>query len=242
VTLSEAPARLAWAPARIVAREPVTDRVTLFRFAVDWPAPQRAGQYVELKLTAADGYTAQRFYSIASPPAQRGTVDLLIERAADGEVSRFFHEVAEAGDEIELRGPAGLPFSWAPEDGGPLLLVGGGSGVVPLLAMARERAARAPEIPAALVLAARTRGEALCLAELEARARSDAGFALHLALSRDPGGRRLDAALLAAALASLPEPPRRVFICGSGGFVETASALAVEAGLAPGTIRTERFG
>ena len=242
MTLSEAPARLAWAPARIVAREAVTGRVTLFRFAVDWPAPQRAGQYVELKLTAADGYTAQRFYSIASPPAQRGTVDLLIERAEDGEVSRFFHEVAEAGDEIALRGPAGLPFSWAPEDGGPLLLLGGGSGVVPLLAMVRERAASAPNVPAALVLAARTRTEALCLAELEARARSDAGFALHLALSREAGGRRLDATLMAAALASLPAAPRRVFICGSGSFVETASGLAVDAGLTPGTIRTERFG
>lgn len=242
MTRTDAPDRLAFAPARLLAREPVTERVTLFRFAVDWPVPHRAGQYVEVKLTAPDGYTAQRFYSIASPPSRRGAIDLLIERAPDGEVSRFFGDVAEPGDEIALRGPAGLPFSWAPEDGGPLLLIGGGSGVVPLLAMLRERAARAPGIPAALVYGARSRAEALCLDELEARARDEPGFALVLALSREDAGRRLDAALLTEALARLPARPRRVFICGSGGFVGTASDLCVAAGLPPGTIRTERFG
>ncbi len=242
MSLAKVPARLDWDEARLVAREPLTELVTLFRFAVDWPAPHRAGQYVELKLTAPDGYTAQRFYSIASPPSQRGTVDLLIERAEDGEVSRFFHEVAMAGDAIALRGPAGLPFSWAPEDGGPLLLVGGGSGVVPLLAMVRERAAAAPEIPAVLVDASRTRAEALCLDELQARARSEPGFALITAFSRETEGRRIDARLMGEALARLPGPPRHVFICGSSGFVGTASDLAVDAGLDPGTIRTERYG
>lgn len=242
MSLDDAPARLAFAPVPIVAREPVTDTVTLFRFAVDWPAPQRAGQYVELRLTAPDGYTAQRFYSIASPPSQRGTVDLLVALAEDGEVSRFFHEVAAPGDEIELRGPAGLPFSWAPADGGPLLLIGGGSGLVPLLAMLRERAAAAPDVPAVLVYAARTRAEALCLDELETRARTEPGFDLVLALSREGAARRLDADLLSQALSRLPAPPRHTFICGSGGFVEAASDLAVDAGLPAGTIRTERFG
>lgn len=242
MSLGEAPARLAFAPARIVAREAVTDRVTLFRFAVDWPAPHRAGQYVELRLTAPDGYTARRSYSIASPPAQRGTIDLMVALAADGEVSRFFHEVAEAGDEIELRGPAGLPFSWAPEDGGPLLLIGGGSGLVPLLAMVRERAAAAREVPCVLIQAARGRADALCLDELEGRARSEPGFDLVLALSREGPARRLDAATIGEALSRLPSRPRHTFICGSGGFVASAARLAVDAGLAPGTIRTERFG
>lgn len=236
------PARLAWSEARIVEREPVTERVTRFRFAVDWERPHRAGQYVELRLTAPDGYTAQRFYSIASPPAQRGSIDLLIELAADGEVSRFFHEVAEAGDLIEIRGPAGLPFSWAPEDGGPLLLVGGGSGVAPLLAMLRERAAAAPEVPAVLVCAARTRAEALCLGELESRSRTEPGFDLVLALSREGAARRIDRATMVEALGLLPAAPRRVFVCGSGGFVEAATELLLDAGIAPGVIKTERFG
>ena len=237
-----APARLDWTEARIVLREPVTASATLFRFAVPWEQPHRAGQYVELRLTAPDGYTAKRFYSIASPPSQRGSIDLIIELAADGEVSRFFHEVAETGDEISLRGPVGLPFSWGPEDGGPLLLIGGGSGIVPLLAMMRERAATAPSIPAVLVYAARTRAEALCLDELEQRARTEPGFDLVLVLSREGAARRLDAALLNEALARLRGSPRRVFVCGSGGFVDAATELAVDAGIAPGSIRTERFG
>ena len=242
MSVTAAPSRLAWSDARLLAREPVTERATLFRFAVDWEHPHRAGQYVELRLTAPDGYTATRFYSIASPPSQRGTIDLLIELAADGEVSRFFHDVAEAGDEIAMRGPIGLPFSWGPEDGGPLLLVGGGSGIVPLLAMVRERAVSAPDLPAVLVYAARTRAEALCLDELERRARNEPGFDFVLVLSREGAARRLEPAMLDEVLARLPGPPRRVFVCGSSGFVETATTLLVDAGLAPGTIRTERFG
>lgn len=236
------PARLAWAEARILDREPVTGRVTRFRFAVDWERPHRAGQYVELRLTAPDGYAANRFYSVASPPSQRGGIDLLIELAADGEVSRFFHEVAEAGDLIEMRGPAGLPFSWAPEDGGPVLLVGGGSGVVPLLSMLRERAAAAPEVAMALLYAARTRADALCLAELEARARNEPGFGLTLALSREGEARRIGRAAVDDALSRLPAPPRRAFVCGSDGFVDAATTLLVDAGMAPGAIRAERFG
>ena len=239
---SAPPARLAWAEARIAEREPVTGDVTRFRFAFAWERPHRAGQYVELKLTAPDGYAARRFYSIASPPSERGGIDLLIERAADGEVSRFFHDVAEAGDVVEMRGPAGLPFSWAPEDGGPVLLVGGGAGVVPLLAMLRERAAAAPEVPMALLYAARTRAEALYLDELGERARSEPGFDLVLALSREGEARRIDRAMMDDALARLPAPPSRAFVCGSGNFVEAATTLLVEAGVVPGTIRTERFG
>ena len=237
-----APAGLAFAPARLLLREALTPRVSLFRFAVDWPAPHRAGQYVELRLTAADGYTARRFYSIASPPSRPGTIDLMIALAEDGEVSRFFHEVAEPGDAIDIRGPAGLPFSWGPEDGGPLLLVAGGSGLVPLLAMVRERALAAPAVPAVLLHGARSRAEALCLAELEARAREEPGFDLVLALSRDGPGRRIDAGLMAEALSRLPAPPRHTFVCGSAGFVSAAADLALDAGLPAGSIRTERFG
>lgn len=236
------PARLDWAEARIAEREPVTGTVTRFRFAVDWGRPHRAGQYVELRLTAPDGHAATRFYSIASPPSRRGGIDLLIALADDGEVSRFFHEVAEAGDLIEMRGPVGLPFSWAPEDGGPVLLVGGGSGVVPLLAMLRERSAAAPDVPMALLYAARTRAEALCLDELEARGRDEPGFGLILALSREGEARRIDRAAVDEALARLPGPPAHAFICGSGVFVEAATTLLVDAGIAPGAIRTERFG
>ena len=210
---SAPPARLAWAEARIAEREPVTGNVTRFRFAVAWERPHRAGQSVELKLTAPDGYAARRFYSIASPPSERGGIDLLIERAADGEVSRFFHDVAEAGDVVEMRGPAGLPFSWAPEDGGPVLLVGGGSGVVPLLAMLRERAAAAPEVPMALLYAARTRAEALYLDELEGEGPERAG--LRPRAGAEPRGRGApdrpgDDGRRAGAVAGTAEPRLRL--------------------------------
>ena len=237
-----ASAQHGWTEARLVAREAVTAGAALFRFAVDWPRPHRAGQHVELRLTAPDGHTARRFYSIASAPSRRGSVDLVIALAGDGEVSRFFHDVAETGDLVEMRGPFGLPFSWAPEDGGPLLLVGGGSGVVPLLSMLRERAAAAPHVPAALLYAARARDEAPYLEELEVRAAREPGFGLALRLSRGTGGRRIDRAAVAETLDRLPAPPRHAFVCGSTGFVEAATDFLLDAGVSPGAIQTERFG
>jgi ferredoxin-NADP reductase len=232
---------LAWQRATILAITPVTPRVRSYRLGVAFDRPAHAGQHVDLRLTAPDGYQAQRSYSIASAPDDSGTIELLIEGLSDGEVSVFFEEVAAVGDEIELRGPIGGSFVWGPEDGGPLLLVGGGSGIVPLLAMLRHRAAAAPDVPSLLLYSVREGAEAIAREELLDRARDEPGFDLMLNVTRGRGGRRLDAALMAEALDRLGTP-RYVYACGSNAFVEAASNLLLDAGLAPGTIRTERFG
>ena len=229
-----------WREAVITAIAPATGRVKSFRLRTEIADAYRPGQHVDVRLTAEDGYRAQRSYSIASAPDGSGTIELLIEGLEGGEVSGFFHEIAEVGDAIELRGPIGGSFSWGPADGGPLLLVGGGSGVVPLLAMLRHRAAGAPEIPALLLYSARTRGDAIALDEIEARAGTEPGLSLIFTATRG-GGRRIDAAMVAEALAALGHPTR-AFICGATPFVSSTATLLVKAGVAPGLIRTERFG
>jgi len=232
--------RLPWLDATIVGITPITHRVKSFRLAVTFDRPAVAGQHVEIRLTAPDGYRAQRSYSIASAPSRDGTIELMVEGLPEGEVSGFFDGVAEVGDTLELRGPIGGAFVWRPEDGGPLLLVGGGSGVVPLLAMLRHRAAAAPHIPALLIYSVRAADEVLVQDELVRRAETEPGFDLMLNLTGD-GGRRIDAALIGEALKRLGAP-RHTFICGANPFVGAASDLLVEAGLDPRTIRTERFG
>ncbi|WP_373875289.1 FAD-binding oxidoreductase [Methylobacterium trifolii] len=236
-----APLVFRWQEARIAAIAPVTARVKSFRLAVAFADGYRAGQHVDVRLTAQDGYQAQRSYSIASAPDGSGTIELMVEGLEDGEVSGYFFDVAAVGDVIELRGPIGGSFSWDAPDGGPLLLVGGGSGVVPLLSMLRRRALAAPDLPALLIYSTRTRTEAIALAELEARHRDEPGFTLVLAVTREAGGRRIGSDTVAAALASLGSPTR-VFVCGANPFVSAASNHLVAAGLARGVIRTERFG
>ncbi len=232
--------RLTWRAADLVDVVVETPRVKTIVFDVPgWPG-HRAGQHVDVRLTAEDGYRAQRSYSIASAP-ETPHVELTVERLDDGEVSPYLAGELRAGDGLELRGPIGGSFSWDGPDGGPLLLAAGGSGVVPLLAMLRRRAQGWREIPAALIYSARTRADAIAVAELERLAATDPGVSVHLAVTREPGGRRIDAALVAAALARTG-PPGKVFICGSNRFVAAASDLIVAAGVAPGLIRTERFG
>ena len=181
-------------------------------------------------------------------PELEGLYELVVERLGDGEVSPFFHDVAEAGDTIEIRGPFGGHFAWAPEDGGPLLLVGGGSGVAPLLSILRHRAAVGSEVPAVLLYAARTWDDVIYREELLARDLAEAGFTLLLSLSRDTArrlqdaGRRVDAPLLRDALARLGAAPRLTFACGSNPFVEAVTGHLLDLGLAPKSIRTERFG
>ncbi len=232
---------LTWQEARIIAAAPETPRVRRLTLAVGWSTPFRAGQHVDVRLTAPDGYQAQRSYSIASSPTRPEAIDLLIERLDDGEVSGFFADVAEPGDAIELRGPIGGAFVWDPGMGGPLLLVGGGSGVVPLLAMLRHRAQAAPGVPALLLASARTRAEVIAREELLRRDAEEPDFRLRLVLTREPGGRRIDADIIAEALAALG-PPAHTFVCGGNPFVSTAADLLVEAGVPARTIRTERFG
>jgi ferredoxin-NADP reductase len=246
--VSPQPDRLLWQEATIVAITQATPRVKIFTFRPPHWQGFTAGQHVDVRLTAPDGYQAERSYSIASAPDATGTFDLAIDLIDDGEVSPFFHEVAEIGDTIEIRGPIGGHFVWRAEDGGPMLLIGGGSGLVPLMAMLRYRATAAPEIPAALILSARTEDELIWRDELLRRARDETHFHLFATVTREAprlsGVRhgRLDAGLVSAALASLPAPPTTTFICGATPFVGAAADLALEAGLPFASIRAERYG
>jgi ferredoxin-NADP reductase len=240
--------KLAWQTAVVAAIETRTPTVRSYFFRLPQPMRFVAGQHMDVRLTAPDGYQAQRSYSIASAPESADLVELAIERLPDGEVSPFFHDVAAIGDEIELRGPIGGHFNWSVDDGGPLLLVGGGSGVVPLVCMLRHRAARGSTVPAALVYSARTAADLIFGDELRALARRADGFALFATLTREANPPacvrvgRISADLLRAALAHLDTPPKIVFVCGANAFVETAADMLIGLGIPVAAIRTERYG
>jgi ferredoxin-NADP reductase len=229
----------------IVRRSPT---VSSFFFRVPEFVPFIAGQHVSVRLTAPDGYRAQRSYSIASAPETTSHIELAIERLENGEVSPFFHEVVEVGDEIELSEPIGGHFIWRVEDGGPMLLISGGSGVAPFVSMTRHRALSGSTAPMLLLFSARARHDLLFMEELEQlRARGD-GFDMVATLTREempPAGvskGRIDRGMIAASLARLPGLPKRVYICGSNPFVENAAQHAIDAGVEPGLIATERYG
>jgi ferredoxin-NADP reductase len=216
-----------------------TDRTkSIVLDVADWPG-HLAGQHVDVRLTAEDGYQAQRSYSIASAPEDEHLV-LTVERLDDGEVSPYLTETLEPGDQLELRGPIGGYFVWDQSLGGPLLLVGGGSGVVPLRAMLRHHRAIASEIPARLLYSARTRGDIIYGTELE-----DYDTTTTLTREQPDGwkGRtgRIDRDLLAQAAWAPAEHPL-VYICGPTGFVEAVADTLVTLGHPPDRIRTERFG
>ncbi|RJT42531.1 oxidoreductase [Mesorhizobium waimense] len=237
-----------WQTAKIIRIEKRTPRVTSFFFKLSRPFVHQAGQHVDVRLTAPDGYQARRSYSIASAPESGGTIELAIERLEDGEVSPFFHEVAAVGDEIELRGPLGGHFVWSDKDGGPLLLVGGGSGVVPLMAMVRHRTARKSSVPTALVFSARIWDEVIFRDELINLDDRRNGFDLVLTLTREAArrpedySRRIDAQMMMQSMARLPEPPRLAFVCGSNAFVSAAAQALIDADVPADLIRTERYG
>jgi len=242
-----APARLVWREATVERVEVRTPTVKSFFLRTPEPFHFVAGQHVDVRLTAPDGYQAQRSYSIASAPGE-DLVELAIERLKTGEVSEFFHEVVAVGDGIELRGPIGGHFNWLPGDRGPILLVGGGSGVVPLVSMLRSRARAAVRVPFVLIYSARSLKEVIFREELVRLAEADDGFTLILTLTREaapvPGARsgRIDRAVIAEALSRLGATPRLAFICGATAFVEVASMFLVEAGVKAERIRTERYG
>jgi ferredoxin-NADP reductase len=207
----------------------------------EWPG-HVAGQHVDVRLTAEDGYQAERSYSIASAP-EAADLELTVERIDDGEVSPYLADEVREGDEFEVRGPVGGHFTWRVEDGGPLLLVAGGSGLVPLMAMLRHRAARASTVDTRLLVSARRWDDVLYRDELTALASVKASFAL--TREQPPGwtgyDRRIDAAMLEAVGPPPSEAPR-VFVCGPTAFVERAADLLVALGHAPRAIRAERFG
>jgi ferredoxin-NADP reductase len=229
----------------IVVRTP---RIKSFFFALPRPFAFHAGQHVDVRLTAPDGYRAMRSYSIASAPADAATIELAIERLDDGEVSPFFHDVVAVGDEIDVRGPLGGFFIWPDVDDGPLLLAGGGSGVVPLTAMIRHRFASGDRRSVALLYSVRTASDALYHDELLALDERRDGFTLVTTLTREPParpgdyGRRVDAAMVADVLARLATPPAHVFVCGSNAFVNAAADGAVAAGVPAERVLTERYG
>jgi len=210
----------------------------------DWPG-HAAGQHVDVRLTADDGYQAQRSYSIASAP-EDPRLALTVERIDDGEVSPYLTSELRLGDELELRGPIGGHFTWRADDDGPLLLIAGGSGLVPLMAMLRHRAARSSEVDARLLVSARSLDDALYRNELETLAAAD-GVLLHRTFTREPPvgwtgfARRIDAQML-RAVGPAPAARPRIFVCGPTAFVERADDLLVELGHDPTTIRSERFG
>ena len=241
--MTDAPAGVAahrparWQPATITCDQPPHPRVTAFRFMPSQPFAYLAGQHVDVRLTAPDGYTAQRSYSIASAPEAGDEIELAIEKLEDGEVSPFFHDVAAVGDEIEIKGPLGGHFVWPGAERGPLLLIGGGSGVVPLTSMVRHRAASASRTPVTLLYSSREWDEVIFRDELVALDDKRDGFDLTLTLTRDTPrrdkdfGRRIDGAMIAGLLSTLPEPPALAFVCGANAFVTAAAdALICDGG------------
>jgi ferredoxin-NADP reductase len=247
MTVTRIPKPVAWQAAKVVSIREETRRVKTIRFAVsNWPG-HLAGQHADVRLTAEDGYRAERSYSIASPP-EVSPLELTVDRLDDGEVSPFLTDQLQPDDAIELRGPIGGYFVWsALERRRPLLLVAGGSGVVPLMCMLRHRQLSGSVIPAALLYSCRTRDDVIYQSELTALARSDSLFTLQVTLTRDtaPGwpGRvgRIDLPVVQAMLNGLGGMVDS-FVCGPDGFVQVASALLLQAGQPSDSIRTERFG
>ncbi|MCX4098849.1 ferredoxin reductase [Nocardia sp. alder85J] len=223
-------AAAAFRPATLIDIRRETPAMSTFRFAVpDWPG-HRPGQHVMMRLTAPDGYTAQRHYSLASPPGDTGHLELTVDHVSGGEVSGHLHTTAKPGDTVEIKGPLGGFFAW-PGDR-PALLLGGGSGVVPLMSMLRHHRTLDLKVPLHLVVSVRDR-ESLPYA-------SEFGPETTVVLSRTEG--RLHAGQLAAPLSHPPDGGWEAYVCGSNGFAEHASRLLVTGGQPRDRIRIERFG
>jgi ferredoxin-NADP reductase len=244
--------RLTWLVATVKeTRDETATARTLTLDVPGWPG-HIAGQHVTAKLTAADGYSAQRSYSIASAAtsgAQEASgLELTVQRLADGEVSPYLTAIAEPGDQFEVRGPIGGWFAWPGDDPRPLLLLAGGSGIVPLMSMIRTHAQVKSKVPVRLIYSARTPDDVIYASELSERVHV-APLTVTYAYTRwwpgdPPAGAhtgRIDASVIATA-GFPPEWNPLVFICGPSGFVEAASALLIAAGHPPFTIKTERFG
>jgi ferredoxin-NADP reductase len=236
---------ISWQLGEVAELADETPRVkTVVLEVPDW-AGHRAGQHVDVRLTAEDGYQAQRSYSIASPP-ENERLAITVERLDDGEVSPYLAEELVVGDKLELRGPIGGYFVWEIDQGGPLLLVGGGSGVVPLVAMLRHRAAAGAAVPARLLYSARSLEDVIYRDELDRLAASDDQFELSYALTREqPAGwmgyaRRVDEGILREV--TYPSCEGTAFVCGPTRFVETVADGLVAIGYVPEQVRTERFG
>jgi len=241
------PGRLSWQLGEVLATRAETARTKSITLAVPNWIGHRAGQHMDVRLTAEDGYQTERSYSIASPPEQEQRLTLTVERLDDGEVSPYLVDELRVGDKLELRGPIGGYFVWEAHMGGPLLLVAGGSGIVPLMAMIRHRAAVGSTIPTRLLYSSRSSEDVIYRDELDRLVRSTTLLEVVQTLTRvQPPGwtgyhRRIDTEML-RELAWPPDQRPLMFICGPTPFVETAAASLVALGYEPGRIKTERFG
>jgi ferredoxin-NADP reductase len=238
--------RLSWAIAEVVERRDETPRVRSITLDVpDWPG-HLPGQHIDVRLTAEDGYQAQRSYSIATP-ADGTRVTITVERLDDGEVSPYLADVLVLGDKVELRGPIGGYFVWEPSRGGPLALIGGGSGVAPLMAMLRAWVGARSDVPVRMLCSWRTAEDVIFADELDAIAGRADGVSITHTLTRSAPERwagrrgRFDRASL-SELAWPVEAEPLTYLCGPTGFVEAVSSVLVELGHDPRRILTERFG
>ena len=238
--------RLTWQAATVTAAIQETPSVRTIELAVpDWPG-HRAGQHLDVRLTAEDGYTAERSYSIASAPGE--PVAITVERLEDGEVSPYLTEELRIGDQLELRGPVGGYFVWEAAVGGPLLLVAGGSGIVPLRAIVRERQRSGSEAAVCLLYSARTLADVIYRPELDSYGDGDGDrivVSYTLTRAQPPGwtgyAGRVNAALLGEVAWPADKEPL-AFVCGPTSFVEIVAEGLVGLGYPPGRVKTERFG
>jgi ferredoxin-NADP reductase len=239
--LSPAPqlARGRWQIAEVEEIRAETPRTKTFRLRLPMWMPHVPGQHYDVRHTAPDGYRAERSYSIASSPLDEGAVELTVDRLEGGEVSSYFHDVLVEGDQVEVRGPFASYFVWRDEE--PVLLIGGGSGVVPLMCMLRHRRRTAPDLPMRLLYSARTRAEVLFADELG----DDTIVALTRELSGIPieGIPRLQLGRIFPGLGAAEAfDSGLAFVCGSNSFVESITQMLLTTGYTPDRIRTERFG
>ena len=236
-----------WQIASVKDITPETANVKSFTLTLPSWMRHRAGQHYDIRLTAEDGYQAQRSYSIASEPEREGEVDITVERIGDGEVSTYLHDVLIPGDRIEARGPIGGYFVWEAAMTEPLLMIAGGSGVVPLMSMIRHRAAAGAKNPAALLYSSRNFEDVIYYNELEKLRAANSGLQIFHTLTRSqPQGwsgyaRRIDQDMLKEVAQPLGRSVQ-VFICGPTLLVEAAANTLVKIGVPSNQIKTERFG
>jgi ferredoxin-NADP reductase len=240
-------AAISWLVATVAAIRAETPRVKTISLNVPGWTSHRAGQHVDVRLTAADGYQAERSYSIASAPTGQPLIDLTVERVPDGEVSPFLIDELRLGDRFEVRGPIGGYFVRDPAAVDPLLLIAGGSGIVPLMAMIRDRSKVMSRVPCTLLYSSRTPDDVIYATELHQLAQSGDGLRIIDTFTRvqPPGwtgyARRIDMAMISEVLETTGRKAQ-AFVCGPTPLVESAAEALVGLGLSPGQIKTERFG
>jgi ferredoxin-NADP reductase len=238
---------LDWQIASVRDIKTETAKVKTFTLALPAWMRHRAGQHYDIRLTAEDGYQAQRSYSIASAPEREGVIDITVERLDDGEVSTYLHDVLVPGDRIEVRGPIGGYFVWEASMREPLLLIAGGSGVVPLMSMLRHRIDAGAKNPTRLLYSSRTFEDIIYYEELEKLRAANGGLKIFHTLTRSqPGGwpgyaRRIDQDMLEEVAGPLGKFVQ-AYICGPTLLVESAANSLVKIGVKANQIRTERFG